>query len=80
MHGAVWSIYLQWRKVVTENENRVFKKSQPLPPTVLEELHNLYFLPINVRVIKSRMKWVRHVTCKQNLIGKPEETFVKMGG
>jgi hypothetical protein len=28
-----------------------------------EEFHNFYSLPNNIRAIKSRMRWVGHVTC-----------------
>jgi hypothetical protein len=46
-----------------------------------EELHNLYFSPNNIRMIKSRKtKWAANVTCmtaekknvQRNLVGNPE--------
>jgi hypothetical protein len=44
-----------------------------------EELNDFYFLPIIVRVIKSRIRWVEHVARMREkrgvyriLVGKPE--------
>jgi hypothetical protein len=69
-------------------ENRVMRISGPKRDEVVggwrklhdEELHNLYYSPHIIRMMKSvRMRWAGHVTCideKKNayriLVGKPE--------
>jgi hypothetical protein len=57
-------------------ENRVLRRIFG-PKRDNEELHNLYCSPSIFRMIKSRMRWARHVARmgkKSNVVGKPKGT------
>jgi len=68
---ATWSITLREESKLTVFENRVLRGIfEPKRDEVrgewrklhIEELNDLYSSPYIIRVIKSRMGWVRHVT------------------
>ena len=83
-----WSLTLREERRLQVFENRLFRRVfGPMRDEVTgewtklhnEELRDLYSLPNIVRVVKSRMRWVRHVArmgegrgVDRVLVGKPE--------